>query len=65
MISLWSFRQVELVRCQPCSDVFGTDFLPHGMAVGGGVAKRYRVTLTADEREALGRMISRGKCGHA
>jgi len=25
------------------------------------VAKRYRVTLTAEEREALGRMISRGK----
>ena len=25
------------------------------------MAKRYRVTLTADEREALGRMISRGK----
>src|SRR5215203_923796 len=27
----------------------------------GAVAKRYRVTLTAEEREALGRMISRGK----
>jgi hypothetical protein len=25
------------------------------------VAKRYRVTLTAEEREALGGMISRGK----
>ena len=25
------------------------------------MAKRYRVKLTADEREALGRMISRGK----
>jgi hypothetical protein len=34
------------------------------------VAKRYRVTLTAEEREALGGMISRGKAdarklGHA
>ena len=27
------------------------------------MAKRYRVTLTAEEREALGRMISRGKAG--
>jgi transposase len=27
----------------------------------GAVAKRYRVTLTAEEREALGGMISRGK----
>ena len=25
------------------------------------MAKRYRVTLTAEEREGLGRMISRGK----
>ena len=25
------------------------------------MAKRYQVTLTAEEREALGRMISRGK----
>src|SRR5215211_281273 len=28
---------------------------------GTAVAKRYRVTLTTEEREALGRMISRGK----
>jgi hypothetical protein len=25
-----------LVLCQPCSDAFRADFLPHGMAVGGG-----------------------------
>jgi hypothetical protein len=24
------------VLCQPCSDVFRGDFLPRGMAVGGG-----------------------------
>jgi transposase len=27
------------------------------------MAKRYRVTLTAEEREELGRMVSRGKAG--
>ena len=25
-----------LVLCQPCSDVFRADLLPHGLAVGGG-----------------------------
>ena len=36
-----------------------------GLAVGGDGAKRYRVTLTVEEREALGGMISRGKAGGA
>jgi GDPmannose 4,6-dehydratase len=29
----------DLVLCQPCSDAFGADFLPCGIAVGGGGGK--------------------------
>jgi transposase len=55
-------RKIDLVLCQPCSDTFRADLLPRGMVRWeAAVAKRYRVTLTAEEREALGGMISRGK----
>ena len=47
--------------CQPCSDVFRADLLPVAWRWEATVAKRYRVTLTAEERSALGGMISRGK----
>src|SRR3954452_4126913 len=41
----------------------GRAVLPDGIGAGGtmAVAKRYRVTLTAEERDDLRRMISRGK----
>ena len=51
----------RLVLCQACSDAVKADFLPCGLEMGAAVAKRYRVMLTVEEREALGRMISRGK----
>ena len=50
-----------LVLWQPCSDAFRADFLPCGLEMRAAVAKRYRVTLTVEEREGLDRMISRGK----
>jgi transposase len=52
---------MDLVLCQSCSDAFRADFLPCGLEMGAAVAKRYRVTLTVEEREGLDRMISRGK----
>jgi hypothetical protein len=30
----WTLQ--NLVLCQPCSEVFRADLLPHGLAVGGG-----------------------------
>ena len=41
--------------------MFRADLLPRGLEVGGGGGEAYRVTLTAQEREALDGMISRGK----